>query len=92
MPIIALQVKCVEMEGKVTLVFSRILDLMVLGNGREPPDDPPIFNRDYWIKREKEDVLTLVDNLLSAVNNIPEINGKAELEYRKGQIRIVRSG
>ena len=29
-PIIALQVKCVEMEGKVTLVFSKILDLMVL--------------------------------------------------------------
>ena len=90
-PMIALQMKCVEIDNKVTVVFSKILDLMVLGKD-EPPGDQPKYDRDYWIKRGGEDVLTLVDNLLSAGNKIPETSGKAELEYGKGQIRFECSG
>jgi hypothetical protein len=51
-----------------------------------------VFNRGYWIKREGEGVLTLVDDLLSTVNKLPEISGKAELEYGKGQIKIICLG
>jgi hypothetical protein len=90
-PIIALQMKCVEIDNKVTVVFSKILDLMSSSITEEPPDETPVLNREYWVKKAGEDVLSLVDELLSHVNSKLDTGKSAKLEYRKNHIRIKHS-
>jgi hypothetical protein len=90
-PIIALQMKCVEIDNKVTVVYSKILDLMSLSNTDDPPDETPPLNREYWIKKAGEDVLALIDELLSHVNKKLDIGESAKFEYRKNDIKIKQS-
>lgn len=91
-PIIALQMKCIEMDNSVTVVFSKILDLMGSNIKSASSDDTPVLNREYWEKRAGNKVLDLVDKLLSSINQIPGVDGKAALEYRKGTISVVNAG
>jgi len=89
-PIIALQMKCVKIDDKVTVVFSKILDLMAFNiKGR---NELPILNIDYWKEKSGNEVLSLINNLLASVNKIPDINDEASLEYRKNDIRMMHSG
>ena len=39
-------------------------------------------------KKTSSENLLLIDNLLESVNKLPEVNGKAELRYRKNYISI----
>lgn len=90
-PLIALQVKCVEVDNKVTLVFSRILDLMVLGSGREELPKGGSVNKAEWDKEAGEGIVSLLDKLLSAVNSLPIVNGQATLVPRKSHMAIAYS-
>ena len=90
-PIIALQMKCVEIDNKVTLVFSTILDSMVVSSG----DDTSLSNDNTynagWDKIAGKEIIAITNNLLSSVNSLPSINGKAVLVPRKKHAVIVYS-
>ena len=87
-PIIALQMKCVEIDNKVTIVFSKILDLMS-SSVKPGGEGPQKVNRQYWENKAGKDALALVDGLLDSVNQIQGLNEKVGLEYRKGVIAII---
>jgi len=91
-PIIAVQMKCVEVEGKVTIVFSKILDLMALD--RRPIIGPVIgaTSRAEWEKKIGKEMLGLIDELKDACSKLPEIDGDISLAYMKSSINLVCKG
>lgn len=91
-PIIALQMKAIEIDGKFTIVFTPILNLMALGEAEPDIADLTINSRYEWIARTSEDNLSLIDTLLETVNKLPGINGEAELRYRRNYISIYTNG
>lgn len=87
-PIIALQMQAIEIDNKFTIVFTPILNLMSLVENEQDLTEAIINSRDDWVKRTSKENLLLIDDLLEVVNKLPEINGKAELRYRKNYISI----
>jgi hypothetical protein len=88
-PIIALQMKCVEAGGKVTIVFSKILDLMARGQDREIVPKAGRIKDGQWEKEAGREIVTLVKDVLTTVNRQPDIDGKARLVPRKQHAMIV---
>ena len=90
-PIIALQMKCIEIDNKVTLVFSTILDSMVVSGGNDVSLSNDNVDKAVWNKTAGKEVIALINDLLSYVNSLPSINGQAELAPRKQHAVIVYS-
>ncbi len=91
-PIIALQMKCVEVDNKVTLVFSKILDSMVVNPTNEESQTETATAKAVWDKKAGKNVISLIKELTSAVNNLSSVHGQAELIPRKQHATIVYSG
>lgn len=86
-PIIAIQMKALRSGDKVGLVFTTVVDQMVLGyvdddeEGQEPTD------RAYWETRGSKKTLALVDELLKiAKSHDPAL----ELKYNKFYIGLAK--
>lgn len=90
-PIIALQMKCVEIDNNVTLVFSKILDSMVISGGSDSIPSKNNVNKLEWDKEASKEIISLVNELLSHVNKHPTIDGKASLVSQKQHVAIVYS-
>ena len=65
-PLIAIQLKGVEVNGAFTLIATRVLDLTSLGTDEE--DDPgETVGRDYWEKRASSESLRIMDHLIRQI-------------------------
>jgi hypothetical protein len=87
-PLVAIQMNAVEVNGAVTLVFTKVLDWVPLGleedEGAEEPRD-----RTYWENKASMATLKLTDELLELVK---EVEPGASLKYNKFYIGLARSG
>ena len=90
-PIIAIQVVALEVEGKVILHFVQVLDMTdlrvdesyeVKGEG-----GPSATSREYWVDRVPPSILALCDKMLAMVNE--ESAEELEFRYAKNLIDIV---
>lgn len=87
-PLIAVQLNAIEVEGTVTLVFTTVLDRMTLGIEEvEEPEEPR--DRHYWENKGSHTTLELTEALLELVR---EIEPDATLKYNKNYIGITRGG
>lgn len=87
-PIIAVQLSAFEIEGKVVLHFTTVLDLP------EPESDEQAVgseevNRLYWEKRSNPESLKIVDRMVSLV---PIAAGAARITYNKFHIAVRTTG
>ena len=69
-PLIAIQLRGVEVGGAFTLVATRVLNVVQLGMLEDPPEPPGDWNRAYWEQRSSADSLRVVDDLLDLVNEV----------------------
>lgn len=67
-PMIAIQLKGVEVNGAFTLVATRVLDVVRLGVLEEPAGDP--VDRKFWEEKSSADSMELVDKLVELVEQI----------------------
>ncbi len=86
-PIIALQLTTLEVDGKIVLHFTKILNQTTL---RED-DDPAIRDlepkdRDYWLKRSSKEAVALTDKTLSLINEVDKT--RYSLNYNKYYIGL----
>ena len=88
MPIVALQMQAIEIDNKFTIVFTPILNLIAHAENDQDSTDNAVNSREDWVSKTSKENLSLIDNLLAFVNKLPEVNGKAELRYRKNYISI----
>lgn len=83
-PLIAIQLEALEVNGHFTLHSTRILDLQTLGTEEE--DAPSLStDRPYWETKASKQTLTVVDNLVQLVR---EIDSRLEPRYNKHYIGL----
>ena len=86
-PLIAIQLKAVEVNGSLTLVATRVIDLMPLGT--EEDDTQEATDRTYWERKASPESLRVVDNMVKLIKNIhPGIEPK----YNKNYIGLLVGG
>lgn len=87
-PIIAIQIRALEVSGDLTLTAVPVLNLMQLGTDEE--DEPgQATDRDYWLKKGSPATVPLADGMLALVN---EVVPGLELKYNKHYIGLARDG
>ena len=86
-PIIAIQMKAVEVNGALTLVATRVLDLVQ--PGADDDDDTEKADRRHWEQRASRESLGVVDAILDRVK---EVESRAELNYNPRHIGILIEG
>jgi hypothetical protein len=88
-PLVAIQLRALEVKGVLTLHATTVLDLMPLGT-EEEDEAGQDTDRKYWINRGSEESVAVADSLLEMLN---EITGEdLALKYNKHYIGLSRDG
>ena len=88
-PLIAIQLKGVKINGAFTLVATRVLDVVQLGMLEEPTEVIGNWDRAYWEQQSSVDSLKVVDELLDLVN---EVEPGGNLRFTKNYIGLEYNG
>lgn len=86
-PMIAIQIKGIEVNGAVTLVATRVLDLVIPGTEEE--EEREAVDRRYWEQQASKESLAVVDRLLPLIR---EAKAGAELNYNRRHIGLLLDG
>lgn len=88
-PLVAIQMRAMEVGEVMTLHATTVLDLMPLGTDEED-EAGQATDRKYWIKRGSEATVGTADSLVELVNEVT--NEKLALKYNKHYIGLARDG
>jgi hypothetical protein len=88
-PLIAIQVNAYKFGEEVGLVFTKVLDEMLLGLVEDDEEVQAITNREYWLKRGTETTVKMVDQVLELIDTIKP---GYELKYNKFYIGLAKDG
>lgn len=88
-PLVAIQIRALEVGTDLTLHATTVLDLMPLGTEEE--DEPgQSTDRNYWLKKGSKKTVETADDLLDLIN---EVTGDSlALKYNKFYIGLSREG
>ncbi len=67
-PLIAIQIKGVEVNGAFTLIATRVVDLTTLGTEEE--DEGETVDRAYWERKASKNSLQIMDGLVELINTV----------------------
>jgi len=89
-PLIAIQMQALQVAGKLTIVFTKVMDELSRGVVDEDEEAEALpVDRSYWEQRASKATLSMVDELLAiARQNDP----KLELKYNRRYISLSRDG
>ena len=86
-PLIAIQLRGVEVNGAFTLIATRVLDVLPLGTEEE--DEGEVFDRASWERRSSKVVLSVLDDVIDMIGDVlPGVQPK----YNKHYIGLARPG
>jgi predicted transport protein len=89
-PLIAIQMQALRVAGKVTLVFTKVLDEMPRGLVEEDEETAAApADRSYWEARASTGTLGIVNGILEVAR---QFDPKLELTYKKHYIGLGRDG
>jgi hypothetical protein len=88
-PIVAIQMNALRVEGKVGLHFTTVLDHVPRGLDGEDEETQEVTDRGYWETKANKKMLQTVDQLFAIVK---EIDPTLELKYNKFYIGLGRQG
>ena len=86
-PIIAIQIRSVEVNGSLTLIATRVVDWTTLGTEEE--DEGETVDRAYWERKASKNSLQIVDGLVELINTVQ--SGLVP-KYNKHYIGLSSSG
>ena len=89
-PLVALQMAAIRIEGHISLIFTRVLNQVELGMPDDDEDVQPLVDREYWeTKRGTKETVAIVDDLLEMIKSLdPSFQPK----YYKTLIGLSRDG
>lgn len=87
-PIIAIQVKAVKFEDKISLFFTKVLDETKFELLEEDIVTESV-NREYWEEKSNKKMIKLVDTIISQLD---EVKDDYNLKYNKHYIGIEKNG
>jgi len=87
-PLIAIQMRAFEFDGRICLIFTKVVDLLQLGTVEEDEEQEPT-DRNYWENRSSKNIVSMADQfLLMAKEHDPGL----ELKYNKFYIGLAKDG
>jgi predicted transport protein len=90
LPLVALQMQALEVAGKVTLVFTKVMDELARGLVEEDEEAEAFpADRQFWEEKASKASLSLADDLLQIAK---QFDPKLELKYNKHYIGLGRDG
>ncbi len=89
-PLIAIQLSALQLDDKIILHFTRVIDVVVPGDDEddETPEEKAT-NREYWEKKNSRKSLPLMDECISALR---EFGPTIEANYKQNYIGLKESG
>lgn len=87
-PIIALQLNAFQIDNKLVLHFTKVLDITEVPGDIGPGVDEPV-DRSYWEKRSNPDSIATFDKLVSL---IPSDRAQLRVTLNKYEIAVATSG
>ncbi|MEP7008533.1 MAG: hypothetical protein ABI810_21315 [Sphingomonas bacterium] len=89
-PLIALQMQALKVAGKITIIFTRVMDEMTRGLVDEDEEAEAFpADRGYWEGKGSKATLALVDQCLKTIQ---ELDPSIDLKYNKHYIGLGRDG
>lgn len=88
-PLIAIQMRAVQLGNSVSLVFTTVLDQVQLGFVDEDEEVYEVTDRAYWEVRGSKATVAMADELLEVVK---QLDPALELKYNKFYIGLARQG
>jgi Domain of unknown function (DUF5655) len=90
-PLVAIQLRALEVGGVLTLHATKVLDLTVFPAEEEEAEHEESADRAYWEKRGAKQTVSLADRLRSMIH---EVTGDTELapKYNRHYIGLARHG
>ena len=88
-PLIAVQLQLVKVEGSHTLIASRFVDILPLGTEEE--EGTPV-DQQWWEKKASRATLKMVDDMIEFTNEAIGDEGGYEAKYNKHYIGLTRNG
>jgi hypothetical protein len=86
-PIIAIQMRALEVNGVMTLSSSVVLNLAPLASDSDEPEQTT--NREYWVQKSTPETFALTEQLLSCIN---EVTPGLSLNFVKNYIGLAKNG
>jgi hypothetical protein len=88
-PLIAIQMNAYKFGSEIGLVFTKVLDEMLLGLAEEDEEIQEATDRDYWLKRGTAATVKMADEILTIINSFKP---GYELKYNKFYIGLAKDG
>jgi hypothetical protein len=88
-PIVAIQLNAIKIEGKVYLVFTKVLKQITMGLDDDDESDMETTDRAYWENKANPKTVKMADDFLTLVH---EFDNKYELKYNKHYIGLSKDG
>jgi predicted transport protein len=88
-PLIALQMSALQVGDHVSLVFTKVLDVLTLGRVGQDEELHEPADRAYWEDRGTKETVAMADELLEIVRTF---DPQVELKYNKFYIGLARNG
>jgi predicted transport protein len=86
-PLIAIQMNAYKFGSEIGLVFTKVLDEMLLGLAEEDEEIQEATDRDYWLKHGTQATVKMADEMLSIINSFKP---GYELKYNKFYIGLAK--
>jgi hypothetical protein len=88
-PLIALQMSAFKFGDRISLVFTKVMDVVSLGMPEEDEEVQAVTDRSYWENRGTKETVALADEMLEMVKTFaPDL----ELKYNKFYIGLAKDG
>jgi hypothetical protein len=88
-PLIAIQMTAVKMNGGLGLHFTKVIDELALGLVDEDEDVHETTDREYWLKRSTKKTVALADSVLEIIK---ALDPGLEFKYNKFYIGLAKGG
>lgn len=88
-PIIAIQMNAYEVDDRIALIFTKVLNEFKLGFIDEDEEITEVADRKYWENKGSKETVALTDRLLSFIQ---EIDPTFELKYNKYYMGLAKDG
>lgn len=89
-PLMAIQLRGVEVNGAFTLITTKVVDVVFLGTEGDDPGEG--VDRSYWESKSAPATMRLTDELLEIVCEVYGANHHVELKYNKHYIGMTFGG
>lgn len=87
-PLVAIQMNAIQVGNHISLVFTRVLDQMLLGLVDEDEEVRAVADREYWLARGSKQTVALADELLDIITGL---DPSLELKYNKFYIGLAKN-